>query len=58
MNAADERACRVSLDVFDGPLDLLLTLVRERRLEIETVPGRGTTVTMTLPKFRAGVRAA
>ncbi len=27
-------------------------------LEIESEPGRGTTVTMTLPKFRAGVRAA
>ncbi len=27
-------------------------------LEIDTAPGRGTTVTMTLPKFRAGVRAA
>jgi two-component system LytT family sensor kinase len=27
-------------------------------LEIETTPGEGTTVTMTLPKFRAGVRAA
>jgi two-component system, LytTR family, sensor kinase len=27
-------------------------------LEIETAVGRGTTVTMTLPKFRAGVRAA
>ncbi|MHB1835940.1 MAG: sensor histidine kinase, partial [Solirubrobacteraceae bacterium] len=27
-------------------------------LEIDSVPGRGTTVTMTLPKFRAGVRAA
>jgi two-component system LytT family sensor kinase len=27
-------------------------------LEIETAPGHGTTVTMTLPKFRAGVRAA
>ena len=27
-------------------------------LEIETVPGRGTTVTMTIPKFRPGVRAA
>ncbi|MGC9220393.1 MAG: sensor histidine kinase [Solirubrobacteraceae bacterium] len=26
-------------------------------LEIESEPGRGTTVTMTLPKFRAGVRA-
>jgi two-component system LytT family sensor kinase len=27
-------------------------------LEIESAPERGTTVTMTLPKFRAGVRAA
>ena len=27
-------------------------------LEIDSMPGRGTTVTMTLPKFRAGVRAA
>ena len=27
-------------------------------LEIDSAPGRGTTVTMTLPKFRAGVRAA
>jgi two-component system, LytTR family, sensor kinase len=27
-------------------------------LEIESALGRGTTVTMTLPKFRAGVRAA
>jgi two-component system LytT family sensor kinase len=27
-------------------------------LEIETARDRGTTVTMTLPKFRAGVRAA
>jgi segregation and condensation protein A len=31
-------ACRVSLDVFDGPLDLLLNLVREQRLDIATVP--------------------
>ena len=28
---------RVSLDVFDGPLDLLLHLVRERELDIATV---------------------
>jgi segregation and condensation protein A len=28
----------VSIDMFDGPLDLLLTLVRERRLDIVTVP--------------------
>ncbi|MBC5811503.1 MAG: segregation/condensation protein A, partial [Candidatus Eremiobacteraeota bacterium] len=32
------RALRVSLDVFDGPLDLLLHLVRERELDIATVP--------------------
>ncbi len=35
---ADERALRVSLDVFDGPLDLLLNLVKERQLDIATVP--------------------
>ena len=29
---------RVSIDIFDGPLDLLLTLVRERQLDIATVP--------------------
>jgi segregation and condensation protein A len=34
----DERACRVSVDVFDGPLDLLLNLVREQQLDIATVP--------------------
>jgi two-component system LytT family sensor kinase len=27
-------------------------------LEIDSAPDRGTTVTMTVPKFRAGVRAA
>jgi sensor histidine kinase YesM len=27
-------------------------------LEIDSEPGHGTTVTMTFPKFRAGVRAA
>ncbi len=36
--AIDERACRVSLDVFDGPLDLLLNLVKEQQLDIATVP--------------------
>lgn len=34
----DERACRVSIDIFDGPLDLLLNLVREQQLDIATVP--------------------
>ncbi|MFN2460132.1 MAG: ScpA family protein [Candidatus Velthaea sp.] len=34
----DERACRVSLDVFDGPLDLLFSLVKEQQLDIATVP--------------------
>ncbi len=34
----DERACRVSFDVFDGPLDLLLNLVKEQQLDIATVP--------------------
>jgi len=33
-----ERACRVSVDVFDGPLDLLLNLVKEQQLDIATVP--------------------
>jgi segregation and condensation protein A len=31
-------ALNVSLDVFDGPLDLLLSLVKERQLDIATVP--------------------
>ncbi len=31
-------ACRVSIDVFDGPLDLLLNLVKEQQLDIATVP--------------------
>ncbi|GAC1415801.1 MAG: segregation/condensation protein A [Candidatus Velthaea sp.] len=34
----EERACRVSLDIFDGPLDLLLNLVKEQQLDIATVP--------------------
>ncbi len=34
----ESRPLRVLLDVFDGPLDLLLHLVRERRLDIATVP--------------------
>ena len=32
-----ERVLHVALDVFDGPLDLLLTLVREQRLDVRTV---------------------
>lgn len=30
--------CRISFEVFDGPLDLLLHLVREKELDIATVP--------------------
>jgi segregation and condensation protein A len=29
--------CHVQLDVFDGPLDLLLSLIKERQLDIATV---------------------
>lgn len=40
MNPLEEpqSACRVTLDVFDGPLDLLLTLVKEHQLDIASVP--------------------
>lgn len=34
----DERALRVQLDVFDGPLDLLLSLIKEQQLDVATVP--------------------
>ncbi|HEY9181048.1 MAG TPA: segregation/condensation protein A [Candidatus Baltobacteraceae bacterium] len=34
----DESKLRVSVEVFDGPLDLLLSLVKERQLDIATVP--------------------
>jgi segregation and condensation protein A len=34
----NETPCRVRLDVFDGPLDLLLTLIKERQLDVATVP--------------------
>jgi segregation and condensation protein A len=34
----DEHKLRVSFEVFDGPLDLLLSLVKERQLDIATVP--------------------
>lgn len=34
----DEGALRVSLPAFEGPLDLLLHLVKERRLDVATVP--------------------
>ncbi len=36
MNASE--SLRVSVEVFDGPLDLLLSLVKERQLDIATVP--------------------
>lgn len=31
-------SCRVRLDIFDGPLDLLLHLIREQQLDVATVP--------------------
>ncbi|HVA26962.1 MAG TPA: segregation/condensation protein A [Candidatus Baltobacteraceae bacterium] len=34
----DDTALRVQLDVFDGPLDLLLSLIKEQQLDISTVP--------------------
>ncbi|MHB8178111.1 MAG: segregation and condensation protein A [Vulcanimicrobiaceae bacterium] len=34
----DDHACFVRVDVFDGPLDLLLSLVKEQQLDIATVP--------------------
>lgn len=37
MNSTDS-GLRVSFEVFDGPLDLLLNLVKERQLDIATVP--------------------
>lgn len=40
MNDLAERsqdACVVRLDVFDGPLDLLLNLIKERQLDVATV---------------------
>ncbi len=36
--APEQASCRVRLDVFDGPLDLLLHLVKEQQLDIATVP--------------------
>ncbi|MDQ2871729.1 MAG: segregation/condensation protein A [Candidatus Eremiobacteraeota bacterium] len=38
MIAADDGKLRISFEVFDGPLDLLLHLVKERELDIATVP--------------------
>lgn len=34
----DSEALHVRLDVFDGPLDLLLSLIKEQQLDIATVP--------------------
>lgn len=36
--APGQGACRVRLDVFDGPLDLLLHLVKDQQLDIATIP--------------------
>jgi two-component system LytT family sensor kinase len=46
----------IGLSNVDGRLRS--TFGPEYGLEIETGPNRGTTVTMTVPKFRSGVRAA
>ncbi|MGC2129622.1 MAG: segregation/condensation protein A [Candidatus Aquilonibacter sp.] len=35
---SDTDALHVRLDVFDGPLDLLLSLIKEQQLDIATVP--------------------
>jgi two-component system LytT family sensor kinase len=37
---------------------LLSTFGEGYGLQVESADGRGTTIVMTLPKFRAGVRAA
>lgn len=34
---AEGRGCRVQIDVFDGPLDLLLSLIKQEQLDIATV---------------------
>ncbi len=36
--SAQAEPLRVQLDVFDGPLDLLLSLIKEQQLDIATVP--------------------
>ncbi len=36
--SAQGEPLRVQLDVFDGPLDLLLSLIKEQQLDIATVP--------------------
>ncbi|MGA8535449.1 MAG: segregation/condensation protein A [Candidatus Tumulicola sp.] len=51
-NANDPGGCRVQLDVFDGPLDLLLSLIKERQLDIATVP-----LAMVAEQYLAYVRA-
>jgi segregation and condensation protein A len=38
LTSLDPASCRVQLDVFDGPLDLLLSLIKEQQLDIATVP--------------------
>jgi segregation and condensation protein A len=38
VNAQHESAFTVRLEAFDGPLDLLLTLIKDQQLDIATVP--------------------
>lgn len=45
-------ACRVRLDVFDGPLDLLLQLIKQRELDVATVP-----LALVAEQYLAYVRA-
>ena len=37
-DAGQGEPLRVQLDIFDGPLDLLLSLIKEQQLDISTVP--------------------
>jgi two-component system, LytTR family, sensor kinase len=61
----DEAQARAALNGLGGGIGLSNVHGRLRGafgdgygLELESAPGSGTTVVMTIPKFRAGVRAA